>query len=376
MASKTKTRARLPAKSQLEEILIDPLDIELDPNNPRLSPSERGSAPAKLLEILISRFKLEELGESIVASGYTDLDPILAYRAGGAVVVREGNRRVGALKLLLDPTLASEKYRPTWVKLSTSLEPNIRAQIKSLRVLVYKDVNDDDVESYIGFRHVSGVLEWPPEEKARFIVELVDKHGWSYTEIAKRIGSFPRHVERHYIASRILDPAIELEIPGSSNMQFGVLLRSLQASGVSEFLGVTYPGNPKKSAKPIPATKTDEFTFFVAGTFGTDDVPPILPESRELTRWGQILQSADAVRYLKTAERPTFERAWLKCGGKQRSVLDLIEAAADNIEDALAMLPDFKDDVEIGNALERCARRLNQALRDFPNIKSPLLADA
>src|SRR6266480_8148412 len=83
-----------------------PLDIKLDPDNPRLSPEERGKTEPELLAIMIRRFKIEELGISIVASGFTNLDPILCYRSGRDLVVREGNRRVAALKLLLNPTLA------------------------------------------------------------------------------------------------------------------------------------------------------------------------------------------------------------------------------------------------------------------------------
>ena len=283
--------------------------------------------------------------------------------------MREGNRRIAALKLLLKPELAPEKYRDNWRRLAKALSPQTKAQISKVRVLLYSDAGDITVESYIGFRHVSGVLEWPAEEKARFIVEMVDRHQWTYDEIAERIGSYAKHVERHYIASRIMQQAQLKKIEGWDRITFGVLLRALQARGISEFLGVKFPGNAKKSKTPVPDARSANFEFFVAATFGTESQAPILPESRDLTKWGRILSSRPAIAYLRNATHPKFERAWLKSGGKQQSVSEMLEAAADNLEDAIPLLPDLKNEAKVSEALERCARRLIQAIRDFPKIR-------
>lgn len=372
--AKRKKIQRISANFSVRE--FSPLDLSLDPENPRLNPSERGSAPPELLRIMLRRFKVEELGTSIVASGYTDLDPILAYQAKGETFVREGNRRIAALKLLLKPELAPEKYRQNWRRLSKALSPETKSQISKVRVFVYADANDIAVESYIGFRHVSGVLEWPAEEKARFIVEMVDRHHWTYEEIARRIGSYAKHVERHYIASRIMQQAQIKKIEGWDRITFGVLLRALQARGISEFLGVKFPGNAKKSRAPVPEARTTNFEFFVSATFGTESQAPILPESRDLTKWGRILSSRPAIAYLRNATHPKFERAWLKSGGKQQSVSEMLEAAADNLEDAIPLLPDLKNDAKVQEALERCVRRLLQASRDFPKIKRLMHSNA
>jgi len=223
---------------------------------------------------------------------------------------------------------------------------------------------------------VSGVLEWPAEEKARFIVEMVDRHRWTYDEIAERIGSYAKHVERHYIASRVIQQAQTLKIEGADRITFGVLLRALQAKGIPEFLGIKFPGSAKKSRTPVPDNRRANLDFFVATTFGTETKVPVLPESRDLTKWGRILSSRDAVAYLRNATHPKFERAWLKSGGKQQSVAEMLEAAADNLEDAIPLLPDLKKDTKISESLERCARRLLQAARDFPKIKRILRFNA
>lgn len=354
---------------------VEPRTILLDPQNPRLTPEERGSTQDELRTVLLTRFKLEELRDSIVASGWVNLDPIICFEDRKQLVVREGNRRVAAVQLLLDPDLAPPKKRDDWAAAAAKLPDDTRRALEKIWVRVYDDPDAPELEAYIGFRHVSGVLEWPAQEKARFIVEMVDRHGWSFTDIAKRVGSYPKHVERNYIASRIIEQARENGIEGADHIQIGVLLRALQAGGISEFLGVEYSGDPSKAKYPIPDDKLDDLSFFVTSTFGSDKQEPILPESRQLTKWAKILQSEEAIRYLKTARQPSFDRAWIKSGGQQSTLADVLNAAADNLEDAIPLLPDFRDDDEIVEALERCARRLSQALRDFPQLRDSICDD-
>jgi hypothetical protein len=367
LATMHKTPARRQVIPKARE--LSPLDIGLDPDNPRLSSEERGSSQDQLREIMIRRFKIDELGASVAASGFIDLDPLIGYEEDGRVVVREGNRRVAALQLLLQPDLAPPKYRKRWELLQAELGRAGKVGIERVRILLYPSRDEVSLESYIGFRHVNGVLEWPAAEKARFIVDMVDRHGWTYEEIAERIGSYPKHVERHYVASRLMAEAQAEGIGGADRIRIGVLLRALQTAGISEFLGITYTGNPKDAEAPVPGGKRDDFVFFVSGTFGTEERDPILPESRELTKWGQILQSPDAVRYLRSSKYPSFERAWIKSGGQKESVVDLLNTAADNLEDCLPLLADFRDDAEVKDAVRRCARRIRQVLRDFPDAR-------
>ena len=82
------------------------MEIDLDPTNPRLSASEQGGSQDQLLEQMVLNFKVDEIGESIVRSGYIDLDPLIGYQSGNKIRVREGNRRISALKLLIDPSMA------------------------------------------------------------------------------------------------------------------------------------------------------------------------------------------------------------------------------------------------------------------------------
>jgi hypothetical protein len=357
------------------ERLRPDVDLQLDPENPRLSFEAKKATQDEIIRVMLRDFRIEDVAESILASGWRPFDPLIGYRTGTFVIIREGNRRTTALKLLLDPSQAPAKDRAAWTERSKRVTPELRAAIERVDVIVFADPKDEVVDAYMGFRHVSGTLQWPPEEKARYIEQLIERHGWSYREIAERLGSYGAHVEKLYVASRVIQQAREDEVEGADRMTIGTLLRALQAAGVREFLSVTYPNNPKKSKRPVDDEKADALADFVKWAFGTDDAAPVLKDSRDLTKFGTILRSPEAVRYLRSAERPNLDRAWMKSGGQRETLVETLFAAADRLEESAALTPQYamrEDDEgkEIEGAIDRCALFLAQILRDYPQIKA------
>jgi hypothetical protein len=376
---KTKKSRRVSQRSVVStppvEKLRPDIDLQLDPENPRLSLEAKKATQDEIIQVMLRDFRIEDVAESILASGWRPFDPLIGYRKGNSVIVREGNRRTTALKLLLDPTQAPAKDQSTWTARSMRVTPELRASIERVEVIVFADPKDEIVDAYMGFRHVSGTLQWPPEEKARYIAQLIERHGWSYREIAERLGSYGAHVEKLYVASRVMQQARDDEVEGADRMTIGTLLRGLQAAGIRGFLSVTYPGDPKKSKRPVPDEKADALADFVKWAFGTDDLAPVLKDSRELTKFGTILQSPEAVRYLRSAERPNLDRAWMKSGGQRETLIETLFAAADRLEESAALTPQYaknedEEGKEIAAAIDRCALFLAQILRDYPQVKA------
>jgi hypothetical protein len=111
-----------------------------------------------------------------------------------------------------------------------------------------------------------------------------------------------------------------------------------------------------------------ELVDFVAWTFGTDDKPRLLPDSRRLTDWGEILQSADAVSYLRRTASPTFERAFFKSGGQAKSVADALFTAADRLEESVPLVSEMISDQDVIEAVGQVARFVAQILEHFPTV--------
>jgi hypothetical protein len=272
---------------------------------------------------------------------------------------------------LLDPTLAPSRFQSTWTEFSKRVSADSRAAMSKIWVLLYPDRRDANVLAYVGYRHVNGVMSWKAQEKAAFIASLIEDKSvkWSYEDVARKLGSKPRYVEKLYVAHRLIEQAQGDGVPGHDRMRnsFGVLTRSLQAKGIPEFLGITFPRDPTKSK--YPATSPDrDLQDFVRWTFGTDKINPVLEDSRDLTKWGQTLASTESVRYLRTAKEPRFERAYAKSGGIKEGLLDSLLAASDALADAVPLVRQHKNEEDVSNGVERCTDFMVQILVHFPEV--------
>jgi len=84
-------------------------DLHFDRKNPRLAEFNLtdDSEESEVMEILWEAMDVEELTMSIAASGFFRHEPVLVAEEYGRHAVIEGNRRLAAVKLLLDPDLVS-----------------------------------------------------------------------------------------------------------------------------------------------------------------------------------------------------------------------------------------------------------------------------
>lgn len=374
MAKSTRNQSRRSAAVAVQSASIEELDprkLQLDPQNPRLPPVDRGNTQERIIEMMIERFSVSEIAESICSAGFQPIDPFLGYRDGNKEIILEGNRRLATIKLLLQPELTPPRHIRTWQDYRKRLGAESKAAMEKIQVRMYSSRVQGDVLAYIGYRHVNGVMSWDAEEKAAYIAQLIENPevSWSYQDIAQKLGSKASYVEKLYIAHRLVEQAREQEVPGAKQMRqsFGVLTRGLQSPGVAAFLGLSFPKDPEKSRNPATNPNRD-LQDFVRWTFGTDDERPVLEDSRDLTRWGQILGSQDAVRYLRSTSDPRFDRAYGKSGGIKEGLLDSLMAAADRLEEAVPLVRQHRSDDQIKRAVERCTDYMVQVLSQFPEI--------
>src|SRR5438046_10382434 len=78
--------------------------VLLDPGNWRLNEGELERSEAAILVELVQHEELMEIIESISASGYLPNEAPIVAKSNGKYTVIEGNRRIGACMLLVDPT--------------------------------------------------------------------------------------------------------------------------------------------------------------------------------------------------------------------------------------------------------------------------------
>ncbi len=343
--------------------------LYLDPDNPRLGRNQTGKelSQARILDQM-KDWALDELATSFVESGFWPHEALLVVQEdrGGRsrLVVVEGNRRLAALKLLADAVNGKPISRK-WAEIAEieQVGPDLFSRVPYIRI-----DKRSDVDSFLGFRHVTGIAEWRPAEKAEYIAKLVEDRKMSYEEVTRRIGSRVNSVRQNYISYRLLLQMENTEDISTKHVEnkFSVLYLSLRTSGVQKYLQIDIQASPRSARNPVPKGKLEELARFALWLFGNDKIDPIVAESRQVDRFGYILESKKAVDYLERSEKPNFETAYRLAGGDEPELVRLLEKAADNVETVLSRAHLYKNSVKMQRAAERLFVDTEQLAQLFP----------
>lgn len=177
--------------------------LHLDQHNPRL-PEATSSSPREIIQHLFDHDKALEIATSIATRGYFANEPLLAIEEEGRTIVVEGNRRLAALKALLDPALVHGADGKALEKLSA------KGAITTVPVTIAPDRRSTDPQ--LAGRHVgSSVLAWEAENRARFILKKLSE-GYDDAELEDRLGFSPTDVQKARQTKAIADMARSLDL--------------------------------------------------------------------------------------------------------------------------------------------------------------------
>jgi len=354
---------------QYASIVPEENGLHLDPFNPRLGRENTGSnvSQEKVLEMM-QDWTLEELAVSFVENGFWPQEALIVVeeKLYGSIVkvVVEGNRRLAALRLLRQAVVGkpiSRKWEEIVAK--KKIPDNLFSRVP------YLIANSrDEVDAFLGFRHVTGIKEWRPAEKAEFIAKLIEKRKLSYEDVRKRIGSKTPTVRQHYISYRLLLQMEDKEDIDLKKVEqkFSVLYLSLRTEGVQKYLQIDIQADPAKASKPVPPSRLKALAHFAQWLFGDEKNPPLFTDSRYVDKLGKALESSKAVEYLERTPNPNFEFALRVAGADEPELVDLLECAADNIELALGRLHQHANSKKIKSAVERLLLDADQLRKVIP----------
>ncbi len=353
-------------------------ELLLDATNPRLGRHEvdKGLSQDDVLR-LMRDWSLEELAVSFLESGFWPHEALIAVRetvqkTKNALVVVEGNRRLAALKLI-DQTRKGEETSTKWQELVKPYPQSAFARLKDIPYILQP--NRQSVRSFLGFRHVTGIKEWHPAEKAEFIAQLIEDEKLTYEQVRKRIGSKAPTVRQNYISYRLLlqmEEATDRIDVAKVEERFSVLYLSLRTNGVQKYLQIDIEADPKSAKKPVPRDHLEQLANFAKWLFGTGKIDPIIADSRQVDDFGKVLESKAAVQYLERNESPSFSVARRMAGVSESEVADHIERAADEVEEALKAAHQHKSSKRLQVAVKRLGTDTLQLLNVFPTVKAEL----
>jgi hypothetical protein len=269
--------------------------IQVDKKNPRLVPYLENPDKATqfdLISVLYENFDTEAVAMSLVENGYFDEEPIIvvpnkipssfsfaAYpnpdELAAAInflienneisfTVVEGNRRTSAIKLITDIKLRKElgidKFYP-----KTDDDARI-LDISNIPCIIYE--KRKDVSSYLGVRHIAGLLKWEAFAQAAYTASVIEQElekGFTIAEsikqVQKVVGDRSDKLRKQYITYKLFLEArdnLEFNVRPIIN-KFSLLTVAYNSASIREYLGVEAYSKVDLDSELITSDKHDNF---------------------------------------------------------------------------------------------------------------------
>jgi hypothetical protein len=358
--------------SLLTPIPLTLSQLLLDPNNPRFSELGEGLNPipeprfadskvqANTLEKMKSQnFDVAELRDTIKAIGFLPMDRIVVRHwrfqsEQPLYVVIEGNRRVTALKWLLNlHEIGKETFDDQRLK-----------NLSQLECLLLNDELAPAAATLIlpGLRHVSGIKEWGPYQKAK-AVHALRTSGLSPQEAAQSLGLSTRAANGAYRCFVALEQM-------KSDEEFGEFAEPKMYSYFEEIFKRPSIRNwlswSDEKERFLEKEQLREFYSWIVPS-GEENPTLKLPEAKSVRDLSEIISDENALNVLRSPEG-TLSRALA------RYEVDHPEDWYPKVlaaESALKSLtPDMlrKMDSATVQSLETLRDRIVQAMRDRESL--------
>lgn len=354
------------AGTRVEQRLVE--ELLLDEDNPRLPNFSSTPSQEELTSYIAKEYAIAELMDSFVINGYFDEEPLVAIpdRSGGHnLIVVEGNRRLVALKLLLEPGLVNSLRDPVSSRPMRISVPKIgrakQGQLRSVPVRIYE--TRAEILPYLGYRHITGVMPWDSYPKARYVAQLIQQ-GTDLKSIQRKIGDRHETARRLYKAYLVWEQAEQLEmLPGRNGHTppFSYLFTALTYRPVQDFLGLNRQGTPR----PVPEHRVSNLGHLTTYLYGNKCTgrAPAIRESRD-------------IKLLARAVASQASRDRLDAGALVQDALDaappeeaqlekLIDQGIDRLTRALELAPRHRSNATLRTLSQECLDVATQLNREF-----------
>jgi len=283
-------------------IKIAPNILSFDRREPRLLEFgiKKKSSEKKIIKILWNVMGVEEIVLSIKASGFFTNEPLIAIVEDGKNVVLEGNRRLAAIKCILDPTIADFIGIN---KNTLNISQDARKTLDQIPVIFVNDRKD--AWKFIGFKHINGPAKWGSYAKAQYISQIKNEFDIPLEEIASQIGDTHKTVQKLYQGLQVIEQAENLGVFNRTDIQanrlyFSHLYTGLTYEGFKDYIGIT--GLPEDQSNPVPEDKKDELGELLTWIYGSKkkDVPAaIQSQNPDIRRLEAVLKNREAIHALR-----------------------------------------------------------------------------
>lgn len=353
-----------------EIVYIKPDRLQFDRQNPRMVEFEGLTDEKKILNALWSNMAVNEIVMSILANGFFQNEPLYVIANDADTdkyIVVEGNRRLAAVRSILNPSLIANGGMS---KYESKITPDLVSQINA-GIPVVVMASREDSWRLIGFKHVNGAAKWDSYAKAKYISQIHNQHGVDLVEIAEQIGDSNRTTVKLYQALMVLEQAEQQTSFKRSDiyrdrLYFSYLFSALGYTSVQEYLGLSE--NDSDERHPVLESRLphlQELMLWLYGSKGRNIEPIITSQSKHLGMLNKILSTSSSIDTLKTTGdlSQAFESSY---SASEVLVGSLVKAQL-NIDKVMSKLGSYDGD---RNTLEKAMDLADQADALFKFLKA------
>lgn len=343
--------------------------LQLDPLNPRL-PSLAARGENQMLEYIAKNTSIEELMSSIGQNDYFDGEPLVVCKTSKPkkYIVVEGNRRLVALRLLNKPSLIPKRKKIHEIAKKAKFVP------KKVPVIIFDE--RDEILDYLGFRHITGVKQWEPLSKARYLFQLFDtktketlRTEERYRLVAQSIGSRRDFVKKSLDAFALYiiierNKFFKIEDLDETSISFSLIYTAITFQKIVDFLNLDE--HPIVKASKLDRKRLKELTEWIFNR--SDGKKTALGESRNLSQLAYVVSTPKALKEFRSGA--PLKKAYRLTKGASDDLLDYLYDAEGNLEAANSVVPNVKITENISDVIGRVyrqARHLNKNVSSDDN---------
>lgn len=276
-----------------------PSELHFDRKNPRLAEYgiEDSTQEEEILKILWDAMDVQELVQSISASGFFPHEALIVTNEDDKNIVIEGNRRLAAIKVLTNLNIARDNG---WDVPAPS-----EAVLETLQEIPAICSDRNQSWRYLGFKHVNGPAKWSSYAKAAYIAQVHKDFGVALSEIAGQIGDRHNTVQRLYRGLMVLEQAEKEGVYHRDDrfrqrLAFSHLYTGLDYDGIGKFLDVA--PKEKETDTPVPRSKTRELGELMTWLYGSKSrkiSPVVESQNPDLRRLNAVVANREAIAALR-----------------------------------------------------------------------------
>ena len=222
-----------------KELKLD--ELYLDEKNPRFI-TPPNSSQQSIVDYLIENEEVEQLASDIAKSGglYAG-ERIIVTEEKGKWVVLEGNRRVCACKILMNPSLLANKRLASVDKITLLLNDELKRSLSIVEVDVIR--NRLEAQSSLAAKHIDGIKRWSTISKYKFFVLEFDA-GKTIEEISMITGLSIGKIKTGLKEYRIIDYVLKLPLWSQEEREEYLNLQDIKTTRLTRLFSAK-PTNPK-----------------------------------------------------------------------------------------------------------------------------------